>query len=203
MKLRYSPTSPYVRKVNATAIETGLRDRLEWIPTNAWDPADDLPTVNPLGKVPALITDEGEVLYDSVVICEYLDSVHGGARLFPPEGPARWRALKLHALADGMLDASVLRLVEHSRRPKELFWPEWDDRQKGKVDRALDALEAHVDLLEGSPDIGKIAVGCALGYLDFRFPAEDWRGSRPRLAAWYETFAQRPSMRETEPYQPA
>ncbi|MFQ6018355.1 MAG: glutathione S-transferase N-terminal domain-containing protein [Kiloniellaceae bacterium] len=200
MKLRYSTTSPYVRKVNVTAIELGLDGRIERILTDTRDPESGLIDDNPLGKVPALLTEEGEWLYDSPVICEYLDSLHGGPKIFPAAGPARWRALRRQALADGILDATILRMLETARRPEGLQWPDWITHQAGKVSRALDRLEA--ESLDGPLTIGQITVGCALGYLDFRFADEDWRGTRPKLAAWYETFARRPSMRETVPRLP-
>ena len=116
MKLRYSPTSPYVRKVTVTAQETGVQPRIERVPTVTTDPASGLAKDNPLGKVPTLILDDGERLYDSPVICEYLDGLHGGAKIVPPAGPERWVALRRQALADGILDAAVLRLME-TRRP--------------------------------------------------------------------------------------
>jgi glutathione S-transferase len=199
MKLRHSTTSPYVRKVNVTAIELGLERRIERILTNTQDPNSDHARDNPLGKVPALITDQGEPLYDSPVICEYLDSLHDGPRLFPEAGPARWLALRQQALADGILDAAILRMLETKRRPEALRWPGWIALQSGKVASALDQLESEADRLAGPLTIGQIAIGCALSYLDFRFSDEDWRVERPRLAAWHEGFASRPSMRETRP----
>lgn len=199
MILRHSPTSPYVRKVNVAAAELGLADSIGRKQTNPWDPEDDLPKDNPLGKVPALILDDGETLFDSPVIVEYLDSLHDGEKLIPDSGPRRWWALRTHAVGDGILDAAVTRLIENVRRPKELFWAEWDQRQADKIARALDHLEETAGQLEERLTIGQICVGCALGYLDFRFPKEDWRASRRRLAAWYDTFAQRPSMQETVP----
>lgn len=199
MKLRYSPTSPYVRKVLVCAMERGLEDRIERIPTNVWDPNTDLPSVNPLGKVPTLVLDNGEVLYDSPVICEYLDSLHDGEPLIPPAGPARWSVLRQQALADGVLDAAILRITEAARRPEALRWPDWIERQAGKMHRSVDALEQDVAGLDGALDLGKIAIGCTLGYLDFRFAADDWRTGHPALAKWYEAFAARPSMRATRP----
>jgi glutathione S-transferase len=199
MLLRHSPTSPFVRKVTVTAAELGLAERIAWKSTNPWDPNDDLPNDNPMGKVPALILDNGETLYDSGVICEYLDSLHHGEKLFPAEGERRWQALRLHALADGILEAAVARLIERSRRPSELYWADWDTRQAEKVTRVLDMLEHNEDVLEERLTIAQITVGCALGYLDFRFPDEDWRAARPKLAAWFETFSKRPSMQATVP----
>ena len=199
MKLRFSPTSPYVRKVLILALETGLADKIEKIATNPWDPETDLGGDNPAGKVPALITDGGEVLYDSPVICEYLDSQHDGRKLFPREGGARWIALRRQALADAVLDAAVGMRVETSMRPEERRWPDWVARQRGVINRMLDAMEEDVAGLGGEIDISHIAFGCALGYLDFRFPDIDWRDGRPALARWGQSFAERASMQQTAP----
>ena len=202
MKLRHSPTSPYVRKVMVTAIETGLDGRIETVPTSVWDPATDIAGDNPLGKVPALITDGGEVLYDSPVICEYLDSLHDGAKLFPPSGGARWTALRRQALADGILDAAVGRLLE-GKRPDGERSDAWMARLATTIGRALDAFEDEADALGDAATIGHVAIGCALGYLDFRFADDHWRSGRPALADWYEVFAQRRSVIATMPKDPA
>lgn len=202
MKLRYSPTSPYVRKVTVTALETGLDGRIERVPTNVWDPATDIARDNPLGKVPALFTDDGLLLFDSPVICEYLDSLHDGPKVIPPAGPARWEALRREAQADGVLDACVARLLE-SRRPEDQCSPSWTQRQTAVMARALNAFDAEVGALDGPLTIGHITLGCALGYMDLRFPDEGWRSTRPALSAWYETFAARPSMQATVPADPA
>lgn len=201
MKLRYTPASPFVRKVLVTAIEAGLRDRVELVPTLPWDPASDLSGQNPLGKVPALVTEEDGVLYDSRVICEYLDALAGGAGLYPERGARRLTALRRQALADGILDAAVLRVTE-GRRPAELRSAEWDARQQGKVARGLDALEGEVAEF-GDLDIGLIAAACVPGYLDFRFPSEEWRPAHPALAAWYEDISRRPSFADTVHRDPA
>jgi glutathione S-transferase len=200
MRLRYLPTSPYARKILVLAIEAGLDERIERLTTNPTDDSPDFLSENPLGKVPCLATDDGEFLYDSPVICEYLDSRHDGAKLFPPPGPERWRALRRQALGDGILDAAVLRRYE-GMRPEAQRSPEWVARQKDKVTRALDALEreAASGALEGPPNIGHLTVGCALGYLDLRYPEDAWRTGRPALAAWYAAFAERPSMKRTAP----
>ena len=202
MKLRYSPTSPYVRKVSVTAIELGLAGRIERIPTDTQGRDPSINEHNPLGKVPALILDDGGVLYDSPVICEYLDGLHGGPRMFPAEGPERWTALRQQALGDGILDAAILRMFEMVRRPEALRWPGWIDHQTAKVVRAVDQFENEIAALEGPLTIGRIAAGCALGYLDFRAPELDWRAGRTELAAWYGGFAQRPAMQETVPQAP-
>lgn len=209
MKLNHSPTSPYVRKVLVSALELGLAGRIEKVDSNPWDEADALPATNPLGKVPALTTDDGQVLFDSLVICDYLDGLQPETSLIPREAAARTAVLRLHAAADGILDAAVLRLIERARRPEGYRWPEWDARQKAKIDRALDLLDSEAEALAGpltltpitpaSITLAPITLGCALGYLDFRFPEEDWRAGRPKLAAWYRDFAGRPSMRDTAP----
>jgi glutathione S-transferase len=200
LTLRHSPTSPYVRKVVVAAAERGLAERLQFQATNPWDPSDDLPGDNPLGKVPALKLEDGTVLFDSPVIVRYLDTLHAGEPLFPQDGARRWWVERTHALADGVLDAAVTRLIENVRRPSELYWADWDARQKAKIDRALDDLALDVDRLASDPpDVAAVAAACALGYLDFRFQAEDWRASRPDLAQWYAAFADRASMQETVP----
>ena len=198
MKLRFSPSSPYVRKVSVTLLECGLQDRVENIPTNVWDPETDIAGDNPLGKVPALILDDGQVLYDSPVICEYLDSLHDGDKLFPASGQDRWQALRLQALGDGMTDAGIVRFLE-SRRPEELQYDEWTKRQTAVVFRAMDALEAGMDALEAGFGIGGISVACSIGWLDFRMPDLNWRGDRPGLADWFEGASERPSMMQTAP----
>lgn len=197
MKLRYNPMSPYVRKCAVTIEETGLADRIERVMTHPWAEFTDAHTVNPLGKVPALILDDGNVLYDSPVICEYLDTLHDGPRMFPPSGEARWNALRRQAVGDGIVDAGgdtlrELRRVEHERSPG------WIVRQMGAVDRCLDQLEMEAPTFEGM-DIGLIAVGCGLGFLDFRHPDHDWRSTRPNLATWFGAASERPSFARTKP----
>lgn len=197
MTLRFSPNSPYARKVRAVIIEAGLTAEIEPVLTDPWAPDTDLVAQNPLSKVPALLTASGVTLFDSPVICEFLDSRHDGPKLFP-EGEARWQALRLQALGDGICDAAILRRIE-SQRPAEQQSAAWIDRQRAAVTRALDLLEREAGTLEGPLTIGGLAVACALGYLDLRFAEEDWRAGRPKLAAWYAAIAQRPSLRETAP----
>jgi glutathione S-transferase len=201
MKLRHSPTSPYVRKVMVVALETGLASRIELVPTSVapTQPNPEYQRENPLVKVPALTTDDGAVLYDSRVVAEYLDGLHQGAKLFPAAGPARWTALRRQALADGILDAAVLTRYETFLRPEAKRWDDWVEGQMRKVRGALDALEGEAAGLGDRLDIGLVAIGCALGYLDFRYAELGWRQGRPSLAGWYEGFAARPSMRETMP----
>jgi glutathione S-transferase len=197
MKLRYSATSPFVRKVMVTAIELGLDKKIERVPTNPNDPASDLGKQNPLVKVPSLQLDDGSALYDSPVICEYLDSL-AGSKFHPASGPARWTALRRQAVADGIMDAGVLVRGEVLRPAGEQS-PGFVSRQKAKMAQALDALEGEADKLGEALDIGLIAIASALGYVDFRFAADNWRGKRPKLARWYDRFAQRPSMQATVP----
>lgn len=199
MKLRYSPTSPYVRKLRVALFETGLDKSVELIATNPWSAETDLPHDNPIGKVPTLIDDDGHHVYDSRVICEYLDGMHGGPRLFPAEGKARLIALTRQALGDGILDAAVALRIETAMRPEALRWTWWVDRQLATVRRGLDQLEADAGTLTDLATIGDIAAACALGYLDFRLSAEDWRARRPRLAHWFERQEKRPSMVATVP----
>jgi glutathione S-transferase len=200
MKLYHGALSPFVRKVMVAAIELGLEDRIEKLPSplSAVQANPGVIAVNPIGKIPALEADDGTPLYDSPVIIEYLDHLAGGAVLFPPAGPARWRALRVNALADGMLEAGVLARVE-STRPVERQWPEWIAAQRAKVANCLDRLEGECAGFAASPTIGEIAAGCALGWLDFRLADVAWREGRPALAAWYAGFAARPAMTATAP----
>ncbi len=202
MKLYHSTTSPFVRKVMISAIELGLADRIETVPAKVSPVVRTSPIIadNPLGKLPTMIADDGMVLYDSRVICEYLDGLAGGGRLFPPPGPARWQALAEQAIADGMTDAALLERYETSLRPADKLWPLWRDGQHDKVVKALDHMERTAHGREGRVDIGVIATACGLAYLDFRFVDFDWRTSRPNLAAWYTGFAARPSMAATVPH---
>ena len=198
MKLYYSTTSPYVRKVYVCAIELGLDEKLELIFTNPWEKDDKLLADNPLSKVPTLITDDGVVLYDSPVICEYLDTVHGGGVLIPASGTEHWNELRLQALGDGILDAAVLRFLER-KRPNSQQSNQWDGIQQSAIQRALESLESKVNEWKADVTIGQIAVACALGYLDFRFAEDNWRQGQPGLTGWFETFAQRESMQATVP----
>lgn len=196
MQLLYSPMSPFARKVRVVAHEAGLADRLEIAVVNPFQD-DGVRAVNPLAKIPCMLTDDGKPLHDSRVICEYLDSL-AGAGLFPQSGEARWRALTIQSLADGMGDAAV-RTAQERRRAEGDQHADVIDRQLAAINAALDALEQHT-LPDDSFRIGEIAVAAQLGYLDFR-KVLDWRTGRPRLAAWYEAAAKRDSMVATEPWQ--
>jgi glutathione S-transferase len=196
MKLRYSPTSPFVRKVWVAVLEAGLDDRIERVEVSPLNRDDVKNSPNPLGKIPCLIADDGMVLFDSPVIVEYLDGQHDGARLVPEAGPARWRALSRQALGDGMLDNVVAIFIESMRKPERQSRG-WIAHNKASVDRAIDALEDEAGELAGAADIGRIAIAVALAFFDQHFADEDWRASHPGLAAWFDEFNQRPSMTAT------
>ncbi|MBI1245397.1 MAG: glutathione S-transferase [Alphaproteobacteria bacterium] len=200
MKLAYSAASPYVRKVMILAHECGLADRIEKVPTAV---RPDQPNIaygstNPLMKVPALTTDGGEVLFDSRVICAYLDTLHSGRKLIPETGGARWKALRLEAFGDGMTDAALLVRYETFLRPENLRWKEWIDGQSLKVTQALDQLESEPDQLAGDVTIGHIAVAAGLGWISFRNIVDAFAG-RPKLKAWFEKMSERPSLKATAP----
>ncbi len=188
MILRYTGASPYVRKVRIASSVLGLDDKIELSTVNLDDESDRLRGENPLGKVPALIAEDGAVYYDSRVILEYLDHVAGGGRILPRDTAARFAALRLQALCDGILDASLLLVYENRYRPGEMRVQSWIDRQAGKVARGLAALEASAPRLIGTPDVGQITLACMLGYRDLRFD-EGWRTTHPRLHAWHDAFA--------------
>lgn len=198
MKLIYAAPSPYARKARATAIETGLAGTIEMEEINPWADPDGYRAVNPVGKVPALIRDDGPPLYQSSIVCEYLDAM-GSTKVYPQAGPARWTALRQLAAADGILDASVLTRMEGMFHEGEAVSQKLIDRQELSVAEALGQLEDEAGDLEGAVTIGQIALACALGYRDFRFADIDWRSGHPKLAAWYATFSQRPSIADTDP----
>jgi len=200
MKLFFSSASPYVRKVMASAHALGLAETIEKLPSAA-SPLDrdmTIAPINPLGKVPAAYLDDGTALIDSRTICEFLHARAPGKGLFPA-GPARWEALRLHAIADGLLDAALLARYETVMRPEALRWDAWVAGQMGKIDAAIDALEESAPDLRRRGDIGEITAGCAVGYLDFRFPEHDWRDRAPQLAAWWKEYAQTEPMAQTAP----
>jgi glutathione S-transferase len=201
LRLFATDTSPYVRKVLVAARELGLEGRIEKVALRP-SPLEASPVLsayNPLNKIPALVTDDGAALYDSPVICEYLDTLHGGRKLVPDSGPRRFEVLRRQALCDGMLEAGVLVYYELATRPKELHWTPWLEGQCQKAGQALDALEVEVASFGPEVDLGQICAGVALGWLEFRKPLGDIRAGRPALFAWYEAFRKRPSMAATEP----
>ena len=200
MKLLFSPASPYVRKVRITAAMKGVADRIENVPTDTLPLVnEDLRRENPLSKIPVLITDDGMRIFDSHVICEYLDTLAPEPRLFPASGPERFRTLTLGALADGMLDAALLLVYEKRYRPEDKWVESWMQRQQVKIDTSLDWLEKAPPTWSDHPDYGHITLACALGYLDFRHGGQ-WRNGHPGLVAWLDKFAAAvPAFEETRP----
>ena len=200
MKLFYTRPSPYARKARAAAFELGLQDRVDVVEvTKLTHPTSDIPELrreNPLQKVPTLVTDDGERLFDSIVIAEYLDALAGGT-LFPKE-ERRWPSLKLHALAQGIIDAGVAVRLEVLRDP-EMRWDQWIEAHLGKVRRGLDAVEAEPDLLTGAFHIGHLALVCAIEWLAFRDVYADSEDGRPNLSVWYQSVRERPSLAVTRP----
>lgn len=199
MKLLKAGPSPFVRKVLVTLHETGQADAVETVDVSASPMGSDasLAAANPLGKIPCLIRDDAPALYDSRVICRFLDA-RAGAGLYPES--RLWDVLTLEATADGMMEAAVLMVYEARFRPEERQYPEWVEGQWGKVSGALDTLNARwMSHLHGPLDMGHIAVGCALGYLDLRHEQRNWRDGRDSLAAWYAGFAERAAMQATQP----
>ena len=200
MRLFYSPTSPYVRKVSVVLQETGLADSVTLTPVagNPIAPGTMPIDHNPLGKVPALELDDGRVLFDSRVITRWLDT-RADAGLYPKDD-SLWSILTAEALADGILDAALAAVYESRLRPEDMRFAPWVDGQIAKINRALDAAERdQLPLLHGPLTIAQIALGVALGYVDFRLPHLEWRATRPHLAAWEAEFSQRPAMVQTRP----
>ncbi|HYC46746.1 MAG TPA: glutathione S-transferase family protein [Burkholderiales bacterium] len=203
MKLYWSPRSPFVRKAMVCAYEVGIADRIEkvYALVSMTQVNPDVLRVNPVGRIPALVTDAGDVLYDSNVICEYFDAELGDSSLFPQDKPERWLALTRLALADGMLETGVLWRSERVKPSPQQSSPTILAYER-KITSALDAIENATPALD--PDyvgIGDIGLAVALGYLDFRFVDIDWRARVPRTARWFETFSARPSMQATVPYE--
>lgn len=203
MKLWMNKLSPFARKARILAREAGIADRIEEIDTvvSPVTKNETLARENPLVKIPALVTDDGETLYDSAVICEYLDTLHRKQKFFPAPGTRRFAALRLQALTDGMMDAAVLSRYELAARPEALRWKDWIEGQKRKVFGGLDALEAEVGAWGDEFGIVQIGTACALGYLDFRFADWGWRSGHPKLAAWFERVSRRESVAATVPPQ--
>jgi glutathione S-transferase len=201
MRLWSNPASPFARKVRIVARETGLDKGIEEmsIMVSPVKPHADLAKENPLVKIPALTTPDQGTLYDSAVICEYLDSLHKGAALFPKAGPERWRELRLQALGDGILEAAVLMRYENAVRPQALQWSDWVAGQFTKARAGLDALERECGGWGERFAIGQITAACVCGYLDFRFPDEKWRATHPGLEKWFAKISQRPSVAATVP----
>lgn len=199
MKLMISPTSPYARKVSVTAREKDLMDRIDEIAVNSMEENSDLLAANPLSKVPALVMDDGQSLFDSPLLCEYFDAIGSGPALIPAAGEARWAVLRRQATTDGLLDAAFGYVMEN-RRPENERSAMWQERWLKAINRSLDVMEDDIGNFGEAVTLAHIALGCSLGYLDLRYKGVvDWRDSHPRLAAWYADFAERASMKETEP----
>lgn len=188
MILRSANASPFVRKVRIAAAILGLESRIKIEAADTADPKDTVRQQNPLGKIPALVVDDGLVLFDSRVILDYLDHVAGGGRIVPADPKARFAALRLQALADGIMDASILRVYEARWRDPAKHEPKWVDHQAGKVARGLASLEAAPPARDATPTVGQIALACALGYQDFRFNGT-WRQDHPRLVKYLDEFS--------------
>ncbi|MFM1815485.1 MAG: hypothetical protein RLZ98_2180 [Pseudomonadota bacterium] len=199
MKLLGSLGSPFVRKALICAHIKGAADKIQFVVTNSGPEADALRARNPLGKIPILFLDDGTTVYDSHVICEYIDTLSDTPKLFPAAGPGRLKTLTLAALADGLAEASILVAYESRFRPKEMWVQSWVDRQQAKVDAALAHLEQNVPTFSGAPDYGHVALATSIGFVDLRQGA-DWRAKYPKVAAWQDDFAARvPSYAATMP----
>ncbi len=201
MKLWYAIASPFARKVMILAHEAGIAAQIEIVDTATSPLKTDASLLphNPLGKIPTLLLEDGHVLFDSRVICEYLDSIHDGEKLFPQSGMDRYNALVTQSIGDGIMDAAVLTRYEKAMRPENKQWQEWIDGQMAKIITALDTLEMWRGAKLPEMHIGSISVAAALGYLELRYPDFDWRKDRPVLTQMYATFSKRTSMIETDP----
>ncbi len=188
MKLMSSPASPFGRKVKMTILMKNLKDKVEITTVDATKGDPVLSAANPMGRIPVLVTDQGQAIHDSHVICEYLDSIGTGPVLFPPVGPARWDTLTRASLADGIIEAALLMVYEGRYRPENMKVQSWLDRNAAKIKGSLDELEKSPPMWKSAPDYGHVTLAAALGYLDFR-QAGTWRAGHPKLVAWLDTFA--------------
>ncbi|MGA9332413.1 MAG: glutathione S-transferase family protein [Bradyrhizobium sp.] len=201
MKLTFSPASPFARKVRIAAIELGLIDKIEFVPTSV-APAqanDDYSKITPVKKLPVLITDNGDVILDSYVIVEYLDELAGGGKLIPSSGPDRWKVKSDHSLLQAMLDAMLLCRYENMVRPKELKWQAWADDHWSRAWKGMARFNEKTDVLSRPLDIVQIALTCVLGYADFRYADCGWRKAYPNLDAFHERMLNRPSVKISLP----
>lgn len=204
MKLYYSNTSPYSRKVRLVTFEKGLSDQIEEVVVNPFEDNPELNAANPLGKIPALLLDDCSALFDSPLLCRYLDSLSTAPRLIPRDSSEKWQVLRWEALADGMTDAAY-NIVMERRRPPAQQSPEWLGRWAADIQRVLQVMEGQIGELGADLTLVHLAVGAAIGYLDLRIPETLYEAAcpqpaaYPRLLRWYESFRLRPSMQETEP----
>ena len=201
MKLTFSPASPFARKVRIAAIELGLIDSIEFVPTTVvpGTPNDEYSKIHPLKKLPALILDNGEVLVDSYVIVEYLDELAGGGKLVPASGAARWKVRSDHSLLQGMLDSMLLCRYENAVRPEALRWKAWSDDHWNRAWKGMARFEQQTEMLSRPLDISQIALTCVLGYADLRFADCGWRKAYPKLDAFHEKMLARPSVKISVP----
>jgi glutathione S-transferase len=201
MKLTFSPASPFARKVRIAAIELGLIDSIEFVPTTVvpGTPNDEYSKIHPLKKLPALILDNGEVLVDSYVIVEYLDELAGGGNLVPASGAVRWKVRSDHSLLQGMLDSMLLCRYENVVRPEALRWKAWSDDHWNRAWKGMARFEQQTEMLSRPLDISQIALTCVLGYADFRFADSGWRTAYPKLDAFHQRMLDRPSVKISQP----
>ena len=203
MQMYFAPSSPFVRKVTVLLHELGRTDEVELISVygTPLDPGNMPVDRNPLGKLPTLVADDGRTIFDSRVICRYLDELFDGG--FYPMSPDLWDVLIIEATADGILESALQMVYEKRLRAEEQQSPDLIEGYWAKVERAFALVdEKWIGYLNGPVDMAHIAIGAALGYLDFRHPDRDWRSGNPKLAEWYKTFSARESMRATEPRNP-
>jgi|TARA_B100000315_G_scaffold260815_1_gene325746 glutathione S-transferase len=199
MKLYARPASPFARKVRVMMREIGVADQIEEVIFGSPEEmAEEMPKYNPLGKIPALTLDNGDVLYDSKVICEYLDSLHDGDKFFPADPAKRWPVLLQQGLADGIGEAVIVASMNKYMRPDEFVYEPAIEFQLEKVERSLADIEGRIEELQGPLTIGPLSTACAIGYLNFRFPDFGWRDRHPNLAAWFAEISERPSMKDTQ-----
>jgi glutathione S-transferase len=202
MKLTFSQSSPFVRKVRIAAIELGLIDKIEFAPITVapGQPNDQyMHDVNPLKKIPALILDNDDVIIDSYVIVEYLDELAGGGKLIPASGPTQWKVKSDHHLLQGMLDSMLLCRYEKGVRPQGLQWQAWSDDHWNRAWQGMARFDRQADVLSRPLDIVQIGLVCVLGYADFRFADCGWRKAYPNLDAFHEKMLTRPSMKISLP----
>ena len=201
MKLTFSPASPFARKVRIAAIELGLIDGIEFVPTTVvpGTPNDEYSKLHPLKKLPALILDNGEVLVDSYVIVEYLDELAGGGKLVPASGAARRKVRSDHSLLQGMLDSMLLCRYENAVRPEALRWKAWSDDHWNRAWKGMARFEQQTEMLSRPLDISQIALTCVLGYADLRFADCGWRKAYPKLDAFHQKMLERPSVKISQP----
>ena len=201
MKLIFSAASPFVRKVRIAAIELGLIDRIEFVPTTVapGTPNEEYSKITPVKKLPVLILDNGDIIVDSYVIVEYLDELAGGGRLIPASGPMRWKVKTEHSLLQGMLDSMLLCRYETMVRPEPLRWKAWSDDHWNRAWLGMARFEQQGDLMSRPFDIGMIGLTCVLGYADFRFADCGWRKAYPKLDAFYQKMLERPSVKVSMP----